>query len=147
MNDGSEPLTYNEGTREFTADTDDDTLIGTMPDYGVTATFDNYPPGAEFPIVSTSKNGADVEFDEPCLDPFSYSSTAQTDPAPDSFSGDDIIFNLNRFLIEPTKCKITYNCESVSPVGVGAPTCGDFTFDGVFDGVGPDGQLVFVATP
>ena len=31
-------------------------------------------------------------------------------------------------------------------MGAGAPICSDFTFDGVMDGAGDDGKLVFTAT-
>ena len=34
----------------------------------------------------------------------------------------------------------------MTPVATGAPTCDDFTFDGVIDRTPTDGKLVFVAT-
>jgi len=54
LNDGSEPLTYNAFDRIFTAFTEDETYVGKIEDYGVVATFKNYPPGPENPNVSTA---------------------------------------------------------------------------------------------
>ena len=146
------PLTYDSTTRIFTASTTDDAYVGKIEDYGVTATFVNWPPGALYPDVSTAKNpSGEVEFNEPCLMPFSFEKSSQTNPDSDYFTGEDIVFNLQPFTIEPAKCKITYTCKGVSPSGSGAPSCSDFNFDWDFNGIDDngltDGKFVFVANP
>ena len=148
--DGDEPVTYNESTREFTAFSNDDNLIGTVEDYGVTACFENWPP-TTYPTVSTTSNNGEIMFNEPCLDPFTFAATAQTSPPANYFDGEDIVFNLNPFTLTPDRCRVVYTCHAVEPSTAGSPTCADFNFDFTFDGVPDnglvDGKLVFVATP
>ena len=77
INDGSEPLTYDPSTRVFTAYTNDDSLVGDIEDYGVVATFKNYPPGPTNPNVSTARNpSGQVEFFEPCLTPNPFTASS-----------------------------------------------------------------------
>ena len=106
------PLTYSEAERQFTADSDDITLIGQIIPFSVEAEFADYPLASN-PSVSTAAATADVEFDNPCLDPFVFESTAQTDPTQTAYSDTPIVFNLNRFTIDPPRCKIAYTCTSV----------------------------------
>jgi len=150
VNDGSMPLTYNPDTLTFTVDTDDEAYIGRIEDYGVTASFENYPPGPTYPEVSTDKNGSEIEFDNPCESPFSFAGEDQTNPDPNYFDGEEIVFNLNQYSITP-KCGITYTCDSVSPSqpagATTAITCASFTYDFDIDGTATDGKLTFVATP
>ena len=56
---------------------------------------------------------ADVEFDNPCHDPFVFEETDQIDPSQTAYSDTPIVFNLNRFTISPERCKIGYVCTSV----------------------------------
>lgn len=150
VNDGSMPLTYNPDTLTFTVNTEDESYIGRTEDYGVTACFENYPPGPTYPEVSTDKNGSEIEFNNPCESPFSFAATDQTSPDPNYFDGEDIVFNLNPFTISP-KCEITYTCESVSPSqpagAAAAIECSSFNYDFVLDGTVDDGKLTFSATP
>jgi hypothetical protein len=44
-----------------------------------------------------------IEFNNPCLDPQSFSATAQTDPDANQFSG-EVKFTLTPFAIMPAKC-------------------------------------------
>ena len=106
------PLTYDEENRQFTADSDDVTLITQILPYSVEAEFDEYPK-TDNPTVSTAKATADVEFDNPCLDPFVFESTDQVNPSQTIYSDTQILFSLNRFTIDPQRCKIAYACTSV----------------------------------
>lgn len=69
---------------------------------------------------------------------------------PDYFTGEDIVFNLQKFNINPAKCKVEYTCTDVSPKGIGSPVCSDFVYDWDFNGVDEngqtDGKLVFAAS-
>ena len=61
--------------------------------YGVEVEFVNWPETTN-PEVSTAKNGAYVEYGNPCDTPTMFSATAQTDPLENTFSG-DVRFELN----------------------------------------------------
>ena len=87
-------------------------MITLLLPYSVEASFTNYPI-SDNPNVSTAVAKADVEFDNPCLDPFTFEATPQTNPSSDAYSQDDIVFNLNIFTIDPPRCKILYSCTSV----------------------------------
>ena len=56
----------------------------------------------------------DVTFIDPCLAPFKFNPTAQTNPDSDKFTGNNIAFNLNEFEIEPSICEVTYTCTSIA---------------------------------
>ena len=106
------PLTYDEENRKFTAYSDDITLITQILPYSVEAEFAEYPK-TDNPTVSTATATADVEFDNPCLDPFVFESTDQVNPSQTIYSDTQILFSLNRFTIDPPRCKIAYACTSV----------------------------------
>ena len=55
-----------------------------------------------------------VTFIDPCLAPFEFNPTTQTDPNSDKFTGNNIAFTLNEFEIEPTICEVTYTCTSIA---------------------------------
>ena len=112
INGETKPLSYNEVDQKFTAESDDVDLITLLLPYSVEASFTNYPI-SDNPNVSTAVAKADVEFDNPCLDPFTFEATPQTNPPSDAYSQDDIVFNLNPFTIDPPRCKILYSCTSV----------------------------------
>ena len=82
-----DPLSYNEVTREFTADSDDTALIGLtdMP-YSVEVEFKTYPLST-YSTVATASAASTIDFINPCLKPFTFEATTQTDPASDNFSG------------------------------------------------------------
>ena len=143
-----DPLSYDEPTRVFTVYSLDWSLYlaGTVP-FSVEAEFIAWPL-ATYPTVSTAMASADVLFGDPCLVPRVFDATAQNDPSPDSFSGDDIVFELVKFTISPFRCRVEYACTSVERVD-GDPssiTCDDFSFDGIYDGQKSDGKLTFRAT-
>ena len=73
MNDGG-PLTYSDSDLTFHAFSQDNTLIGKLIDYGVNVSFKDYPRGADYPNVSIATNGAEVLFNEPCLNPFTFAT-------------------------------------------------------------------------
>ena len=106
------PLTYDEENRQFTAESHDVSLITQILPYSVTAEFTEYPK-ADNPTVSTAKATADIEFDNPCFDPFELESTDQVNPTQTIYSDTPIVFSLNRFTIDPPRCKIEYACTSV----------------------------------
>ena len=126
INGVTKPLSYNEVDQKFTAESDDDDLITLLLPYSVEASFTNYPI-SDNSNVSTAVAKADVGFNNPCLDPFTFlatpqqtnnlafgfDATIQTNPASDAYTEDDIVFNLIRFTIDPPRCKILYSCTSV----------------------------------
>ena len=112
----SDPLSYNEATREFTADSDDVTLITQILPFSVEAEFTEYPLVDNL-TVSTAVATADVEFDNPCLDPFTFETIGQNNPASDEYTGTNIVFTLTKFTIDPPRCKINYACTSVEKIG------------------------------
>ncbi len=71
---GGDPLAYNPATRKFTVDTDDfDLLDETIEKYQVYATFTTYPPTTPaFSGVSTFESENQINFGNPCLDPFTF---------------------------------------------------------------------------
>ena len=107
-----DPLTYSEDDRQFTAYSDDGDLILQILPYSVEAEFSEYPKSSN-PTVSTAVATADVEFDNPCWYPFDFKATQQTNPAADSFSGENIVFTQTPFTMDPPRCKVTYECTSV----------------------------------
>ena len=69
-----DPLVYNEATREFTAFSEDDTLIGlTDKPYSVEVEFVNYPLST-YPTVATNSAASTIDFIDPCLEPFKFES-------------------------------------------------------------------------
>ena len=63
------------------------------------------------------------------------------------YSDDDVVFTLNKFTIEPIRCKIVYECTEVVRVDGAASKigCADFVFDGTYDNQATDGKLTFSA--
>ena len=142
------PLTYDEEKRQFTAESHDITLVSQILPFSVEAEFAEYPK-ADYPTVSTAKAAADVEFDNPCLDPFEFESTDQVDPTQTVYSDTPIVFSLNRFTIDPPRCKIAYVCTSVvrSDGAASDIGCSDFTETGLFfDETKTEGTLSLQAT-
>jgi len=73
-----DPLDYATDTRIFTADSEDRDLIGKAFDYSVVATLTSYQPSV-FPTASTVTGTGEITFVDPCLNPFTFDSTAQND--------------------------------------------------------------------
>ena len=139
------PLTYDPATREFTADSEDSSLIGMVKTYGVVAELANYPTATtNGPSASSSNN---IEFNDPCLDPFDFSTNPQGSIS-DNYSGVEQRLEIVPFTIEPSLCKVRYTCTSVTRVD-GNPSdidCSDLNIDGEFDTVGDDGTIKFTAS-
>jgi len=66
-----DPLDYDSATRKFTADSDDQSLIGLTKPYAVIATLSDYPPSKTSVAASST-----INFVDPCLNPFTFMATA-----------------------------------------------------------------------
>ena len=60
-----QPLGYNPTSREFIAETTDDSLHGITKTYKVKAEFANWPL-ATYSTVSTAEESSTIAFDDPC---------------------------------------------------------------------------------
>ena len=140
-----DPLAYDSFTRKFTADSDDRSLIGSTKPYAVTATFANWPPSTYSTAPSVTQSST-IEFVDPCLNPFTFVSTGQTDPAPDKYTGNAITYTLTPFTITPAFCEISYVCDSITFEN-GATSniaCSDLIPAGdLFDQAGAGGSLTY----
>ena len=128
-------LSYAAASREFTVDSDDETLFGQTKPYGLEATLASYPP-ATFTGATSQSLTKNIQFDSPCDDPFTFEATTQTDPSPYAYTG-ILTFQLTPFTITPSVCDVAYACQSVTRTDSVVPvalTCGDFSFDGSYDG-------------
>ena len=79
-----------------------------------------------------------IDFIDPCLNPFDFSSTAQPgfSPATDKFTGNEISFTFNSYNIDPSVCDIQYECTSVTRTDSGDASvigCSDLTVTTVGD--------------
>ena len=75
--------------------------------------------------------------------------TTQTDPTQTAYSDTPIVFNLNRFTINPERCKIAYACTSVVRQDGAASNigCNDLDQTGLFlDETATSGSLSLLAT-
>lgn len=115
--------------------------------------FDEYDTtNPDFANASTNTAASVVDFNDPCLDPFSFSATSQDTPTSTDYStGSKVEWEVTGFNILPDLCKVKYECTSVSlqglPVDEAEPIdCADLTFDGVFNGQETDGKLTFTPT-
>jgi len=154
---GEPVLSYDASTRTFTADSDDATLIGGTKSFSITAQLTNYPTATN-PTADSQTITKNIFFQNPCLDPFTFVSTSQTDPSAYGYTG-TLEFALNQFTITPSICGVTYACTGITrsdglKTGSGAEyiACSDVSFDGNFDGstdglgAVTDGKLTFSAT-
>lgn len=80
-----------------------------------------------------------IDFNNPCLDPFDFSATAQSVPTTTNYlPGSSVEWEVTKFNIQPDLCKVNYACTSVTYLGdaefEGEPIdCDDLTFDGIFN--------------
>ena len=141
-----DPCFYVEASRKFDIFTEDFALAGTSIKYRVDAALTGYGSNA---AASTTFGEADLNFIDPCLSPFSFSTTAQTNPSAYGYDDVNLDFVLTEFSITPSVCEITYACTQVSRVDGTASdlACDDFNLDGTFDSSGTDGELKFNTTP
>ena len=108
-----DPLDYDPDTRKFTAESEDINLIGVTKPYTVIATLANWPPINYFTAPSVTGSST-IKFVDPCLNPFTFESTTQTNPAADKYTGNAITYTLNPFTITPDYCEISYACDSIT---------------------------------
>lgn len=94
-------------------------------------TGDDYPLGksekVRISVQSSSKYGSSspitasveftITFDSPCdkAGLTQIIATQQTNPAPDQYTGQDVVFTYNPFQTIPSYCQLTVECEQVSP--------------------------------
>ena len=139
----NQPLDYDPATRTFTAESDDTILIGKTKPYSVTASL------ADHPTAQTVTASSTITFNDPCDDPFSFSSTAQTDPARYAYQG-SATFELTPFSIDPSFCPVSYACTSVVRDDGQTNTyidCADFSNAGTLvNGSSGKPELSFTAT-
>jgi len=141
----SDPLAYDSDTRKFTAESSNRDLIGLTKPYAVIATLASYPPSTYSSATSTTKSGT-IEFIDPCLDPFTFESTGQTDPASDKYTGSPITYTLTPFTITPAYCEISYACDDITfeNGATSSITCDDLTAAGeLFGETGAGGSLTY----
>ena len=148
------PIAYDPDTRVFTADSEDISLIDTnsgIYPIQVKATLADYQPDSaavdNTGVTTSTKNGA-IDFNDPCIDPFEFTSSeaTQTSPAANTYDGVTITVPISVYKIEPSLCNIAYSCKSVTRIdgaasGIG---CADFTVDG--DTSGDADDLTFKIT-
>ena len=86
-----------------------------------------------------------IEFVDPCENPFTFTSTTQTNPPADKYTGNAIIYNLTPFAITPGYCEISYACDSItrSDGSTSRITCSDLTAGVLFGGSGTGGSLTY----
>jgi hypothetical protein len=70
-----EVLAYDSDTREFTVESGNEDLVGEIVPYSVIATLADYPRGDDFPDAPSAENGANILFNNPCNDPFSFAAS------------------------------------------------------------------------
>ena len=145
----SDPLTqvtYSSADSQFSIFSTNGDLIGETRPYSVTATFQSYKP-TDFANVSTATASGIISFIDPCLNPFSLTPRVTANPAADNFSGNAIIVQVLEFQVSPSRCEVTYTCTDIKRKDGTTSNidCSDITYDGKFDDVGNDGQLVISA--
>ena len=74
----NDPLAYNSASGEFTANTDDISLINlaTLKIYSVEVEFTTYPRST-YSTVAINEASSTIEFINPCLIPFTFVSAVQ----------------------------------------------------------------------
>ena len=105
----NDPMFYTPGTRVFEAESRDMDLLENNPrKYQVVATLADY----QGTTASTATSEGEITFKNPCLDTFGFSSTAQTSPSNDNYSGNPIEFTLTPFTLDPSDlCTVSYDCK------------------------------------
>ena len=104
-----DPMFYTPGTRVFEAESRDMDLLENNPrKYQVVATLADY----QGTTASTATSEGEITFKNPCLNTFGFSSTAQTSPSNDNYSGNPIEFTLTPFTLDPSDlCTVSYDCK------------------------------------
>ena len=84
-------LAFDYARRLFTAEADDEDLIGEVKPYQISAELAAYPSSL-YATVSTGLAASTLVFEDPCLDPFAFTASNQVDPSPATFDGVAIEF-------------------------------------------------------
>jgi hypothetical protein len=105
-------LSFSETPKEFTVNTDDENLVGTVKAYGVNVEFATYP-SADWSSVATATATEDITFSNPCIQDFNFAAATSTNPAPDAYTGSNISTDVTEFPITPSFCVVNYSCTSV----------------------------------
>ena len=136
-----DPTTYNTADQTFTFDSDNADLDGTTKTYTIVAAFTDYD------TAETKEADFDVVFVDPCEDPFTLTSTAQT-AITDNFSETAQPFDLTPFTVTPSRCEIQYSCDSVTKDGSATTelNCASLGLDGIFNSEATDGKGSITAT-
>ena len=93
-------IAYDSTTGVFTANSDDETLIDTFGTFSLDVTFANYSPDvAEYAGVTTATSSGQVEFIDPCLDPFEFSTVSQGTPTDADYKSQSSDFTVTQFNI------------------------------------------------
>ena len=112
----------------------------------ITVEFSLFPQATNPDAPSFSPTN-DIEFIDPCISPFTFTTTSQTSPGFDKYSGNQIVFSLTPFTITPTICEVEYTCISVVKDddinAISDINCSDLTSAANFELV--DGKLTFSA--
>ena len=152
------PMAYDSATRTFDIYSEDFDLLGTRT-IKVAAYLTSYP------VIKTSTPDAEttIEITDPCLDPFTLTSSAQTDPDPYIYKSTvrtSVLFTLSQFVVDPIAsiCPITYSCAvagsrtdicSITESDTAATfdsTTGDYTFTSIDMANYLPGDYVFTIT-
>ena len=129
------PMAYDTATRTFDIYSEDFALLGDRT-FTVAAYLTEYPTSTKSPTPDASST---IEIINPCLDPFSLTSTPQTDPADyiyKSTARPTVSVVLDQYIVDPdaSVCPITYSCEVTGPrTDICSITDGDTvaTFDSI----------------
>ena len=132
-----DPLSYDATNQEFTADSDDVSLVDTSETYSVVAELADWLVDNNNPTATTVESSGTINFGDSCDELISFTSNPQTPFSGDgTYDGNEMLFTLTKFDIVPTRCKIVYSCTSVDPAGI---DCSELGFDFTFDSDSSDG--------
>ena len=147
------PITYDASSGDFTVQSDRADLIDTTKAYSLVATLTNWPP-ASYPghSVTTETRAGVINFANPCDAPFTFAVPTQDAPGSrlsDNFSVDPIRWTLTPFTIAPSRCTVSYACDSVTQTGeaVSSVACADLAKDLTFNGDATDGVVTLDSAP
>lgn len=96
------PLTYETSAdNTFIFESEDQNLIGRTKNYGLKASFADYPfsTGADTASVTDV-----ITFIDPCLNPFTFEATTQDRPAANEYDSQVIDWEFTPFNLDPSYC-------------------------------------------
>ena len=127
---------YLPDTNQFTADTEDGSLIGETKTYTIDVTFKDFKKSVDYPNVSEGTSDGPITFTGPCADP-AIASVNVPSPAwaawQDTYTDKKVFTQAEPFTATPGYCALTVECVSVTRVDnqpvVPEVTCATFTYD------------------